>query len=75
MRGSSIELLVYLETKQAKIQDRADMLSRALEFLDQCRRDPDARPTGALRDAREGFEACARDLLAAINNPLSKQEW
>lgn len=43
---------------------KLDALKRAIEFLDQCRADPTAKEVGALRDAVQGVEMAARDVLA-----------
>jgi hypothetical protein len=43
---------------------KLDVLQRAIEFLDLCRADKNAGPTGALRDAVQWVESAARDLLA-----------
>lgn len=44
--------------------NKLQALQRAIEFLDQCRSDKDAGPTGALRDAVQWVESAAREVLA-----------
>jgi hypothetical protein len=43
---------------------KIDSLRAALDFLDRCRADKEAGPTGALRDAREWVESAARAVVA-----------
>jgi len=71
-KGSSIELIVYLEAKQEAISEAAGKLADALAFLDQCRSDPTSSETGAKRDAIEGVEHYARRIVATVERPL---EW
>ena len=45
-------------------KQKLDALQKAIQFLDMCRSDSNAGPTGALRDAVQWVESAARDLLA-----------
>ena len=65
-KGSSTELLVFIETWMAHIDARAESLHKAIEFLDLCRASPGATETGALRDAHQWIETEARELVATI---------
>ena len=44
--------------------NKLDSLRNAVEFLDQCRKDYNAGPTVALRDAVQWVEQAAREVLA-----------
>lgn len=48
-----------------------ERLARAVAFLDLARSTPGAAEVGALRDAREGLEVAARDVVKATRRERS----